>query len=85
MKPDLVNRFRSLALGVNHIGPWAFVGERLDHLVEIADVVFRPLKSEPWAVKGMGRCHRFVRFVGVVSFAQTARWARRWSSPCWRG
>ena len=53
VKPDLVNVFWSLALGVDHVRPRVFVGERFDDLFEIADVMLRTLKGEPWAVEGM--------------------------------
>jgi hypothetical protein len=61
VKPDLVNVVWSLALGVDHVRPWVFDGERSDDVFEIADVVLRTLESAPWAVEGMGRCHRFPR------------------------
>ena len=54
---------------VDHEGKRAFVGERLDHLFQIADVMFSALKSEPWAIERMGLFHRSARFIGVVSFA----------------
>ena len=69
VKSILVNEVWGLALGVDQVGPRVFVGELIDDLFEIVDVMLGAFKSEPWAVEGSDACHRFPRFAGVVSFA----------------